>query len=398
MNFRQLYFRKLGVVALVLLLAISVGVAIKKTSRQAEQSVSQTSAALNVSNESTDLISSGNDLNSDLIQTYQDTTKLAEILEQRDLLLLMDEWRGKALFVKLDTTRSPHVFHYYYYDAVYQDSNSNGVYDPADRGFFNPASTVKVAIAALALEKLSANGLTRQANYRMINTERWYSFEEDIRRALVISDNEATNRLMLWLGFDTIKNNLAEKDLSQLVINRLMLDEGTLIPSPAFEMRFEGEIIQQSEQAVSIDSNCYETSRKIGNCAVATDLLKSLMQINHPEYFMEGPSITLSSADREWLKAILSRTPREEGFDYADDYCRFLTEMENKFASDRGQMLSKCGVSLFSNTYTDLSYLETDDGEKYYILLSLSPTGRASETEIIRKMSQVADAVLSSDL
>lgn len=367
MNFRQLCSMRLGgkwgIVALGLLIAVSAGLVIQKTSRQAESSVSQTAATLDVSDKSADVIFPKDDFSNSLVQTYHDTTKLAEILAQRDLLSLMDEWQGKALFVTLDTARSPHAFRYYYYDAVYQDSNSNDIYDPADGGFFNPASTVKVAIAALALEKLSANGLTRQANYRIANTERWYSFEEDIRRALVISDNEATNRLSLWLGFNAIKNKLAEKGLSQLVVNRLMLDKGTLVSSPAFEMRFEGDLIQQSEQAVSIDSNCYETHRKIGNCAVATDLLKSLMQINHPEYFMDGPSPAMSLADREWLKVILSRTPREEGFDYADEYCRFLTEIENKFAGDRGQMLSKCGVSLFSNTYTDLSYLETDDGE-----------------------------------
>lgn len=92
----------------------------------------------------------------------------------------------------------------------------------------------------------------------------------------------------------------------------------------------------------------------------------------------------------------MSHTPREEGFDYADDYCRFLTETENQIASHEGRMLSKCGVSLFTNTYTDLSYIETDSGQKYYLLLSLRPPRRVSEPQIIHYMNQVAGALLSS--
>ncbi|MEO1636078.1 MAG: hypothetical protein AAFS04_13465, partial [Cyanobacteria bacterium J06631_9] len=147
MNFRQLCSMRLGgkwgIVALGLLIAVSAGLVIQKTSRQAESSVSQTAATLDVSDKSADVIFPKDDFSNSLVQTYHDTTKLAEILAQRDLLSLMDEWQGKALFVTLDTARSPHAFRYYYYDAVYQDSNSNDIYDPADGGFFNPASTVK---------------------------------------------------------------------------------------------------------------------------------------------------------------------------------------------------------------------------------------------------------------
>ena len=63
---------------------------------------------------------------------------------------------------------------------------------------------------------------------------------------------------------------------------------------------------------------------------------------------------------------------------------------ENKF------LLSKCGVALFTNTYTDLSYLETDIGRGYYILLSVSPPPRTDESKILDRMNQIAEAIVLS--
>ena len=152
MNFRKLDFRRLGVVALVLLLAVGAGAVVKKTARQAESSISQTNANLSASNDSTSIVFPEDDFNNERVQPHHDATTLAEILEENDLLSLMADWQGKALFVTLDTTQSPHGFRYYYYNAFYQDSNHNAIQDSADQGFFNPASTVKVAIALLTLE------------------------------------------------------------------------------------------------------------------------------------------------------------------------------------------------------------------------------------------------------
>lgn len=322
--------------------------------------------------------------------------KIAEILKEQNLLDTMNSWQGQMLLVRTETGSDPHALRYYAFNSTYQDSNQNGVQDPDDFGFFNPASTVKVAIAALVLESLSQQHFTRQAEYRIVGTSRWHSFEEDIRRALIISDNEAANRLILWLGFDEINQRLANKGLSFIVINRLMLDKGTLIPSTAFEMRFEDKITQQPEKPVTIQASCYETDRKVGNCASADDLLQSLMRLNQPDYFNADEGFTLSPSDRDWLRTIMSRTPQEEGFDYVDDYCRFLTEVENRLASNGGKMLSKCGVSLFTNTYSDLSYLETDAGQAYYILLSVTPPPRTEEARIVEQMNQIAEALILS--
>lgn len=330
-----------------------------------------------------------------LRQIHSDSEILGLLLEDNDLLARMNAWNGKGLFVKFDPTKTPPEFSYYYHNSVYQDENQNNIQDPSDQGFFNPASTVKVGLAALVLEELNKIGFNRQAKYRIAGSQKWYSFDEDIRRALVISDNDATNRLILWLGFDLINHSFKNKGLRHFVINRLMLDRGTLVPSPPFEMRLGEEVVQQSKKRVTVELACYETSEKIGNCATATDLVEGLIRINQPEYFNDDESFELTQEDREWLREVMSHTPRQEGFEYEDDYCRFLTNLKQKVADDSGKMLSKCGVSLFTTTYTDLSYLETDTGQRYYILLSVSPPRGYPEEETIRWMSKVAETILS---
>jgi len=327
-------------------------------------------------------------------RSIQDTNALNRVFQEGGFSERMNSWNGKALFVKFSSVKSPHEFQYYDYKALYQDINRNNIQDESDQGFFNPASTVKVSIAALVLEKINTTGLTRDSEYRVAGSSDWFSIDDDIRRSLVVSDNDATNRLILWLGFDQINHDLKNKGLGHLVINRLMLNQGTLIKSPPFEIRLGNKLIRQSSKSVSVRVACYETVSQVGNCATASDLVEVLIRIVQPEYFPADQNFTLNQSDREWFQEVMSHTPRKEGFNYQDDYCRFLTKVEHKIASKSGRMLSKCGVALFSNTYVDSSFIEADSGQKYYIVFSVTPPKGVSEKEIIQWMNTTVNFVL----
>lgn len=327
-------------------------------------------------------------------RAIQDTNTLNQVLKKGNFLDRMTSWNGKALFVKFNSAQSSPEFRYYYYDALYKDINQNKVQDESDQGFFNPASTVKVSIAALALEKLNKAGLTKESEYRTDESSNWFRISDDIRRSLVISDNDSTNRLILWLGFDEINYSLENKGLAHLVIDRLMLNQGTLIKSPPFEVRLGNKLIKQASKSVSIKATCYETVTRIGNCATASDLVGVLMRIIQPEYLPANKNFNLNQADREWLQGVMSHTPLEEGFDYPDDYCRFLTNVEDKIVGQSGKMLSKCGVALFSNTYVDSSFMAASSGQKYYIVFSVTPPKGFSEKEIIQWMNTTTNFVL----
>lgn len=187
---------------------------------------------------------------------------------------------------------------------------------------------------------------------------------------------------------DETRSDLVQSHHDSTTLNNILSRNGLL----------ERMVVQQSEKPVAIEANCYETRKKISNCATADDLIQGLMQVNQSEHFNSGAGFALFPLDREWLQLVMSHTPHKEGFDYADDYCRFLTELESQLESHGGKMLSQCGVSLFTNTYTDLSYLETDVGQKYYILLSVSPPPGVAEPQIIHQMNQVAKSILVTPL
>ena len=71
-----------------------------------------------------------------------------------------------------------------------------------------------------------------------------------------------------------------------------------------------------------------------------------------------------------------------------------MTQVERKIAGKSGRMLSKCGVALFSNTYVDSSFIETDSGQKYYVVFSVTPPQGISEQEIIKWMNTITNFAL----
>ncbi|MGK7921660.1 MAG: serine hydrolase [Trichodesmium sp.] len=319
-----------------------------------------------------------------ILPNYQnDTTTLADILRRGMLLEKMNTWSGKLLIVKVDDVKNPPVFHKFYYQSLFVDRNNNSWQDEADAGFFNPASTVKIGIAALVLEKLHQLGLGRETKYQIVGESNWYDIYDDIRSSLVISDNDATNRLILFLGFDLINQKMKAKGLQHFIVNRLMLNQGVLVDSPAFNLSFGDRVIQQERQVVFENFPCYEIDKNLGNCATADDLVGVLIRIVEPEYFSSTEGFNLRDSDRFWLQKIMSQTPRSQGFNYADNYCRFLSEVELNWAGNSGRMLSKCGVGFFTNTYVDNSLIETDYGRKYYIVLAVTPPNQFPKLKLL---------------
>ncbi len=322
-------------------------------------------------------------------------TKLGVILEQGNFSEQMKNWNGKALFIKVNESQTPPQFDYYYHQAIYQDTNENQIQDSEDAGFFNPASTVKVGISALVLEQLKQMNLPKEAEYRISGTSSWYSISEDIKQALVVSSNEATNRLIMFLGFENLNSRMRVKGLNNFSVNRLMLNQGTLIDSPAFELRFQAKITTSPQQNVSQDFSCFEIGEKLGNCVSATDLAEVLMRLVQPDVFSPEEQFDLREEDWLWLQEIMSQTPQQAGFSNEDTFCRFLEPLSQKVANQIGKLFSKCGIGLFSHTFLDTSFLETDEGEKYYIVFAVTPPQNVSKDEAISWLNTVSQFILT---
>jgi len=328
----------------------------------------------------------------------EDSTKIETILQEKNQLQTAQAWQFKALFIKVNQTENPPQLNYYYYQSIYEDSNNNQIQDSPDQGFFNPASTVKVGISALVLEKLNNLNLGLETQYRITGTSQWYSIQEDIKKSLIISDNSATNRLILFLGFNQLQTRMQSLEINSYSVNRLMLDQGTLVNSPALELKFQDKIIPQPSQATTVVSHCFEIAQKTGNCANAKDLAEIFMRLVQPEFYPEEKRFKLRENDRIFLLQMLSKTPQEVGLNYENTFCRFLDPLGKKFANNTGILLNKCGIGLFTHSFVDSSFLETDTGQKYYIIMAVNPPNQISQNEAINWFNLIAELILKADL
>ena len=332
--------------------------------------------------------------NSNLSKT-EDFTKIESLLKQSSFFDRMNNWRTKVLIVKVNENSNYRKLNYYHYNSVYQDSNLNTNQDSADRGFFNPASTIKVGIISLALEKLNTLKLPKESKYRAAGSTQWYSFDEDIKKILLLSDNQATNRIILFLGFDHINLSMRAKGLRYFEVNRLMLNQGTRVNSPAFELMFERKILKTLPQTVKNKYSCFEIRRVIGNCATATELADVLIRLIDSEAYPSGVGFSLREEDRLWAQKIMSKTPKELGFDREDTSCRFLHPLSKKIAKAPGKLLSKCGISLFTHSFIDTSFLTTNKGQKYYIIFAVTPPQNITKNQSIEFMNNVTEFLVN---
>jgi len=303
------------------------------------------------------------------------------------------------LLKRIDKAGSAHTV--YPHLADYADTNNNGIVDPADTGFFNPGSTIKVAIALAALDRIEQRGLSLQAEYKTRKMPAWIKVAKDIERMVVISDNEATNRIILWLGFDGLRDALARNDLEKMDINRLMLDRGTLIPGPVYDIRYKDKLMNDGPHQASKQPRCLETSYKVGNCATAHSLVSSMLKVvtsSARSSQHEDPAVSIGSSKySSWLQETLAKRPNELGYKYEANYCRFIDGV--KFADRNRQirrLLSKCGVAPFTNTYSDLSYIEMNDGQRYVLLIARKYPFRPTDQAVVSEFQKLAVKVFNA--
>jgi hypothetical protein len=275
------------------------------------------------------------------------------------------------------------------YGSLYEDTNLNSKIDGGDQGFFNPASTVKTAIAALVLEDLKRYDFQLSDSYRAVGQE-WKTFESDLELMQVLSDNEATNRLIMYLGFDAIDSRMKELRFNHFSLERLMLGKGTLIESPPHEAKSRDQIVYRPARKVSVKSRCEEALGKIGNCASQEVLLNVFLKLND---LSQDKSFDIRTSDRNWLFGVMSKTPKELGYDYPDDWNRFLQSKQDLLVGPRGRLISKGGVALWSKTWTDTSLILADDGRRMLVAITVMPP-----EDVTQKMAFPFMADLAFDL
>ena len=205
-----------------------------------------------------------------------------------------------------------------------------------DNRYFYPASTVKLPVALIALEKLQElEGVDRHSRYTVGEAGEESSFTEDLIALFVVSDNPANNRLYEFLGKDEINLRLRRKGLRARIAHRLgVRDSDSLLTRAITFSRPEGgplrvgPIDNSPIEILPLD-NLLQGSAHIADGSLIDEPfdfsdnnylpLSSLHQITQrlvfPEAFTEEERFHLSDEHREFVLNTMRTLPREAGYD-----------------------------------------------------------------------------------
>ena len=260
--------------------------------------------------------------------------------------------------------------------------------------YFYPASTVKLPIAALALEKLKKlskkhPGLNRKSPYFIEGDTTSYFIEEDIEAIFAVSDNEAYNRLFEFLGPDYINGKLKKKGLSPVRISHRLSTPNSAENRRKFirfkikedqVIKLRGSINRKAAplklEAMEKGVGYYENDSLINKpfdfslknyfpLQVQHQLMKQLI---FPENYNKKQRFNLSREDRDFLLKAMSRLPKDAGYpDLQDSYVKFFMFGDSKEPIPENiKIFNKVGYAY--GTLTETAYIKDESSDIEFLL------------------------------
>ena len=270
----------------------------------------------------------------------------------------------------------------------------------ADR-YFNPASTVKLPLAFLSLEKLNkinVKGVDKNTSiqfdsayskqsvmYRDSTAERGLpSLAHFIKKAFLISDNDAYNRMYEFVGQQTINRSLHEKGYKNTRITRRfvrMTPDENRHTNPVRFLDINGNVIYQQPLAYNTDSFDFTRVNKMGNAYYNSqdslinepmdftthnnlpleDLQQLLQSVMFPSSVPPSQRFNLTKQNYQFLYQYLSQYASETNYpkydtsQYFDSYVKFFFKHGNHSIPTYIRVFNKVGWSY--GCMTDVSYI-----------------------------------------
>jgi hypothetical protein len=282
-----------------------------------------------------------------------------------------------------------------------------------DTLYFYPASTVKLPIALLALEWLeeqSIEGLNLETTMLTdsVRPSQLAAFRDStsqdglpsighyIKKILLVSDNDASNRLYELMGMDYINQKLQEKGLLNSVITQRLSFPISAEENRHFNpIRFvdnSGKTLLELPARHSDSAYVVPGSPKIGkafyrndslilggmdfsykNKFALSDLHGVVKRVIFPEAFVGIERFNLNEEHRDFVLKYMSMLPRESDYpkydstEYYDSYSKFF-----KFGADKNpipsrfRIFNKTGWSygfLIDGTY----FVDFESGVEFFV-------------------------------
>lgn len=216
--------------------------------------------------------------------------------------------------------------------------------------YFNPASTVKLPLAALSLEKLNAlkiPGVTKFTAMQFDSaysgqTKEWQdktsptgypSISQFIKKVFLVSDNDAYSRMYEFLGQGPINRSLHAKGyLDTRITHRFvrMTPDEHRHTNPIRFIQEDGKLIYAQPAGYNTDPFDFRRTVKLGKGFYAKDSL-----INEPFDFTERNTLPLESL-QQMLQSVLfpMSVPAKQRFNLTEPDYQFLYQYLSQFPGE----------------------------------------------------------------
>lgn len=262
--------------------------------------------------------------------------------------------------------------------------------------YFYPASTVKFPIAVMALEKInSTEDISIHTKFYIEGDTIETTFANEITKIFAVSDNDANNRLVEFLGQDAINQGLFSKNIGPVrIAHRLSTPNSddvttkpliiylndstitTLVPttnSPPEKLMLHGitkGIGYYAEDSLYLEP--FDFSLK--NYYPISSQHSVLKRVIFPEVFPENERFNLSVAQRKFLLNAMQLFPKEAGYDpeeFYDSYGKFFMYGDSKEPMPADiTIYNKVGYAY--GTLTDCAYIKDEkNGVEFLITATI---------------------------
>ena len=300
-----------------------------------------------------------------------------------------DTYRCQVIYTRIDRDKNnlPHFTNFYF--------NYNPLL------YFNPASTVKMPLAFLSLEKLHLLAKPGVDKYTFLQIDSSYpgqkslyrdstaekglpSIAHFIKKAFLVSDNDAYNRMYQFVGQQEINRILHAKGYRDVRITRQFMGFTPQQNRHTNQFRFidkNGDVIYTQKAAFNTDSFYFPHVVKIGNGYMdrndslikepidftqhnnlsLLDLQRMLQSVLFPASLPSRQRFKISGEDRQFLLQYLSQFPSETNYPkydsskYFDSYVKFFFRDTGRKMPPNVRVFNKVGWAY--GFMTDVSYV-----------------------------------------
>lgn len=289
--------------------------------------------------------------------------------------------------------------------------------------YFYPASSVKMPVAFLALQKLEElrkigididrNTPIRIDSVRTPQSPEWIdstnvgykpTLGHYIDKVFAVSDNNAYNRLYEFCGSDYINANLRRKGVftNSRIVHRVgvggfSFEENRFTPpihflNPDGSIRYTNDaafaqgnhlsIVEKTKKGVAyIDSNDTKIKAPFDfgqkNFININDLQESLKRFIFPELFFKGEYYDMSDDDRAFAMNSMAKLPKDHPYlkdktdEYYDGYVKFFLFGDSKEPMP-DHIIIRNKVGFAYGYLTDCAYIQdTKEGIEYFLTATI---------------------------